>query len=406
MASFLATVADQLNLRWAWEKVRNEAQPGDIWFDEIELAAFELELEKNLESIGRELFRGSYIMTSLKPLPFPKDPDEEGNPRLRQTFQIATRDQVAWTAVVNVVGPYVDLQMPVWSYGHRLYRNIWIEKDSNGIKHRKIGHYRHSSGHLYLPFRQSWPIFRRHIYLAIRAMANLSLNNQMDEPDNEELSLQKELPKPHQCPFVMDDYWQNRRPSGKDLELYWCSIDLKKFYPSLKLDIIQKNIVKCLPFNWHSEAAGLLKSMLKFRLNRSGWIDNELGKLDLSTKHETFSHIPTGLYVAGFLSNAGLLEVDKAVQEHLNQYDIAHFRYVDDHIMLAYSFDDLLNWVNNVYAKLLSEKNTGTRINVEKIEPKELAGILDIRTKSQKKLMSSKTRPKRAVVLIHNSLLL
>ena len=170
MSKFFDDIADQLNLRWAWEKVRNEAQPGDIWFDEIELAAFELELERNLASIAQEFRKGDYEPSPLKPLPFPKHPDKEGNPRIRQMFQVAIRDQVAWVAVVNIVGPYVDVEMPVWSYGHRLYRTIWVEKDKDGLRRRKIGRYRHSSGRLYLPFQQSWPVFRRHIYLATRAM--------------------------------------------------------------------------------------------------------------------------------------------------------------------------------------------------------------------------------------------
>ncbi len=49
---FLEHVTEQLNMRWAWEKVRTAARPGDVWIDEIELAGFDLELERNLDSIA------------------------------------------------------------------------------------------------------------------------------------------------------------------------------------------------------------------------------------------------------------------------------------------------------------------------------------------------------------------
>src|SRR5207302_11026596 len=160
----------QLNLRWAWEKVRREATPGDIWFDEVELAGFEMELGKNLHSIAKDFTSGSYRLTKLRPLPFPKHDDKDGNSRVRQVFQVALRDQVAWTAIVNVIGPHVDKQMPSWSYGNRLYRTIWVDEDDKGLKHRKFGRYRHAAGRLYLPFGQSWPIFRRDVYLATCAM--------------------------------------------------------------------------------------------------------------------------------------------------------------------------------------------------------------------------------------------
>lgn len=402
MSKFLDDVTDQLNLRWAWEKVRNEAQPGDIWFDEIELAAFELELEKNLANIAQEFRKGDYTLFPLKPLPFPKHPDKEGKPQIRQTFQVAIRDQVAWAAVVNVVGPYVDIEIPVWSYGNRLYRSIWVEKDKDGVNRRKIGRYRHASGRLYLPFRQSWPVFRRHIYLATRAMTNSPENlPEMDQRDKEEQELQARLSKNQRCPFVDHNYWRSKRPSGNDQELYWCCIDLKDFYPSVKLGIIRKNIVDCLPPGWKSDANRLLDVMLRFRLDLSDWPDDaELRKIYLSLERKTFSHIPTGLYVAGFLANAGLLRVDKEVQKHLTEHNVAHFRYVDDHIVLAYSFDELIEWVD-LYTALLNKENTGTRINPEKIEPPELAEMLIKRnlTKSDKKMASYKKNAQEKCLL-------
>jgi hypothetical protein len=386
---FLKEVTDQLNLRWAWDKVRREATPGDIWFDEVELAGFELELERNLESIAAEFRKGRYHPKPLRPMPFPKHPDKSGNPRVRQVFQVAVRDQVAWTAVVNVVGPHVDSKMPPWSYGNRLYRSIWVEDDKDGVKRRKIGRYRHASGRLFLPFGQSWPVFRRHVYLATQAMTKEGNRPDMDERTSEELAVQKELSSDQRCQFVTSDYWQYRRPEKTEQELYWCSIDLEKFYPTLKLGVIRENIIEQLPLGWKTDSDRLLKSMLNFRLDLRPWTAGELEEMDLGSNQKTFSNIPTGLYVAGFLANAGLLKVDQEVSKLLLTRNVAHFRFVDDHILLAYSLDELTRWVED-YAKLLRSAGTGARINPEKVEPEALAVLFKkLKRGSKEKQLSS-----------------
>lgn len=388
MNAFLEAVSTQLNLRWAWEKVRREARPGDVWFDEVELAGFELELERNLHAIGTELRKGSYSMAPLRPLPFPKHPDKDGNPRVRQSFQVAVRDQVAWTAVVNVVGPDVDSRMPAWSYGNRLYRSIWVKEDEDGTKRRQIGNYRHASGRLFLPFTQSWPIFRRHVYLSTRAMTSAHDLPDLDERTEEELQLQHSLSKEQQgCPFVSQKYWEHTRPKVNDVPLYWCSIDLENFYPTLGLAGIRDNIVEALPPEWSDDAWRLLESMLRFPLDTSEWDSADLKKMNLLPNRKTFRHVPTGLYVAGFLANAALMKVDDAVVHRLNHRKIAHFRFVDDHIILAYNFDELVQWIDE-YVLLLHETATGARVNHEKIEPKALAKWFSVR-KQKKRIPSS-----------------
>jgi hypothetical protein len=391
VTTFIDHVTDQLNLRWAWEKVRREAAPGDVWLDEIELAGFELELEKNLQNLAVEFRKLRYRLQPLKPLPYPKDNDKKGNPRLRQMFQVSIRDQVAWTAMVNIIGPYVDSKMPAWSYGHRLYRSIWVEEEEDGKKRRKIGSYRHAAGHMYLPFGQSWPIFRRHVYLAIRAMAK-AINVQPeldDERAEEELDIQERLAPNQQCPFVRPEYWQNRTGIGGDDKLYWCSIDLAKFYPTLNLGVILKNIVQQLPYAWRGDAERLLESMFVFHLDLDEWLPQDLKKVDLNSTDKTFRHIPTGLFVAGFLANAGLLNVDREVENRLKDRNIAHFRFVDDHIVLAYSFEDLSSWVND-YIDILKNERTGARVNPSKIEPEEFATFIKRTKRAPKRTISPK----------------
>ncbi|MGA1826269.1 MAG: RNA-directed DNA polymerase [bacterium] len=396
MIPFLEQVKDQINLRWAWEKVKNAALYSDIWVNEIEFAGFELMLEKNLKDIADEISKGQYRLTQLRPLPFPKNPDKEGKPRVRQCFDIAIRDQVAWTALVNIAGPYVDRKMPVWSYGNRLYRSIWAEKDKHGKKKRNIGHYRHASGRYYLRFGQSWPIFRRHIYLSTRAMSNQKKLTNENERDQEEQEFQESLSMDYRCPFLFRDYWETSRPPGKIKELFWCSLDFKKFYPSIKLDIVLDNIIHYLPDEWKKEATKLLKSMLKFRLNLDEWKNEELLVMGIkpgAKSFNPFNHIPTGLYVAGFLANAGLMKIDLQVSKELQTKKIAHFRYVDDHIILAYHFDDLLKWVDK-YCSLIKEAKIGVNINYDKVEPKDFSTYLAAR---QKNLKTEQTIRQKAI---------
>ena len=376
--TFLQEVADQLNLRWAWEKVRREATPGDIWFDEIELAAFDLELEQNLQSIAAEFATGTYKVAPLRPLPFPKHPSADGKPRIRQAFNLKIRDQVAWTAVVNVVGPHVDNEMPPWSYGNRLYRPIWIDEESDGRRRRKTGQYRHSSGQLFLSFGQSWPVFRRHVYLATRAMTAHKELPELDERTEEEAELQKSDSDHQWCQFVQKDYWQHRRPKNDNVNLYWCGIDLEKFYPSVNIDVARANIVASLPNYWAREADTLLDSLFVFPLDLHGWDRDQLRRMDITDidiDSKQFRHIPTGLYTAGFLANAALLKVDLQIRDRLKEHPISHFRFVDDHIILAYSLDELRAWVLT-YAQLLKDAGTGALINPSKTEPKELGQFL------------------------------
>ncbi len=155
MNRFLDQVCDQINLQWAWEKVKRASVPGDIWIDEADLARFEVHLASELESISEDLLRGRYRIAPIRPMAFPKNPDADGNARVRQYFNFSIRDQVVWVAVVNILGPLVDAQMPHWSYGNRLFRSAWIEEGEDGIKRRKIGPYRLSSGRIYRPSQQA-----------------------------------------------------------------------------------------------------------------------------------------------------------------------------------------------------------------------------------------------------------
>src|SRR5689334_20198569 len=101
MNSLIQEITDHKNLYWAWEKTKWCYKPGDIWFNEIEVAAFEANLSNELASIRRDILDDNYKISEIQPVPFPKGKNSKG-PRTRQTFWISVRDQVTWIAVVNI----------------------------------------------------------------------------------------------------------------------------------------------------------------------------------------------------------------------------------------------------------------------------------------------------------------
>lgn len=376
MRSFLSQVCDQLNMRWAWEKVKRASVPGDIWIDEAEIAAFEVHLGRELQRLADDLRSRKFRMSPIRPMAFPKNPDGEGNPRVRQYFHFTVRDQVAWVAVVNVLGRFVDERMPVWSYGNRLFRSAWIEEDDLGKKLRKIGPYRHSSGRIYRPFQQAWPLFRRHVALAVSAAAHGHERvDNLDGDEREELDLQRRMHKADRCPFVLADYWTCLPTDTNKSDIYWASVDLEKFYPSIPLTACVDAISQSVPAELRFEVQQLLKTLTQLSLDLEGWTDTELKHIELDESRKTFRRIPTGLMVSGFLANAALLKVDQEVQKSLPFGRVAHFRYVDDHVILAKTFEELVSWIDH-YKSVIESLGSGASINPAKTEPKALGALL------------------------------
>ena len=102
------------NLNYAWLKAKNLYRSADGYVDAGELAAFELDLEQRLLEIRRQFERGTFRLKKLRPLPRPKKLTEE-IPVDRQYYHVAVEDQVAWIALVNALGPDLDMMMEPWS---------------------------------------------------------------------------------------------------------------------------------------------------------------------------------------------------------------------------------------------------------------------------------------------------
>jgi len=372
--SFLEQLTLPENLYWAWLKVRNAFRNGDSWFDELELAKFEANLEAELISIKKAFLSKNYKMNPIEPLPLPKKPEENGIPLIRQAYWFSIRDQVAWMALINIIGPLLDYKMPKWSYGNRLYRPAWIDDKTGRLK---IGRYRHSSGNIYRKWRQSWPLFRRHIYFTVRFMSGITGLNDLSQTDKDHLQLELDLSEERRLPYLKNNYWDPKIKSP-----HWASIDFKQFYPNVNTNILINNLRTYLddfPERDFSVILNLFKQLLVFKIDFAGWSTEELFQYYNGKQHEKIaSGIPVGLLVAGFLSNLAMLNIDTKVNGYIyNQLkgQVAHFRFVDDHILLASSFENLMEWLS-IYKSIIKSETDKIVINPKKTQPQELQKYL------------------------------
>lgn len=357
---------------WAWRKVRRAYQAADSLYDQAALAAFELDLEAQLDSIRADFAVGRWLNQPLRLVPQPKNPDKKGAPRMRQFFEVAVRDQVAWAAIATVFGPELDRKMPAWSYGNRLYRAAWYDQEPETGKASRlnIGPYRHASGHLYRRFKHSWPLYRRHISLTARRMVNDRIDPELlDEGDRRALDQADGLP------YLDPQHWV--RTSLKGDRLYAASFDLMKFYPSIRIDAILRGFKEHVEGLTEEPAmAGLLTQMLAFKVDDTGVSANMRAAISPPVEAGDFGAIPTGLFVGGLLANVAMLSIDlEADRLLLANRDIAHFRFVDDHEVLAYDFDALQQWIRD-YIALLDTSGIGVKVEPDKYHPIELKWLI------------------------------
>jgi hypothetical protein len=260
--------------------------------------------------------------------------------------------------------PHLDDMMPPWSYGNRLYRSVWYDDEETRAK-LHVGQYRNSSGQIYRSFRHSWPRYRRHVHLTIRRMSGIDGADEIGSAEASILEAEEhDLAERLRLPYLIKGYWQN--PSE---EPCWVSLDLERFYPNVNLDVIRQQFRRA--FQDVPELVGsLLDDLLRFRVDLSGFTDKDLDEIQLPRREKTFSHIPTGLIAAGFLANVALLDVDRTVAEITRENQVAVFRYVDDHIILAPDFERLDKWVRH-YKVVLEQSEVGVSFNPTKFEPSE-----------------------------------
>ena len=73
MDSYIEQVATLENLMLAWRKLVRAFRHGDVWFDELIISAFKMNLVHNLQMISEQLLEGSYQMKENRGLALTSD---------------------------------------------------------------------------------------------------------------------------------------------------------------------------------------------------------------------------------------------------------------------------------------------------------------------------------------------
>jgi hypothetical protein len=293
--------------------------------------------------------------------------EADGQIAIRQAFWVSVRDQVSWLAYVNVVGPDLDYEMPAWSYGNRLYRSLVVQDSGpEGKLHILPGPYRNTRGLIYRKFQHSWPLYRRHVLLTLRQMARYKVA--LGEVEQSILEREEDLQPNWRLPYLRSAYWRTEVQ-----RVHWGSFDVEKFYPSLPLDLV-KGIVFARSYAARSIGWELLERLAAFSVDVRGWELADLAQMQINSSDGGCRFIPTGLSVAGFLANVAMLPVDDWAKGQVRRRQIAHFRYVDDHIVLAGQFSGLESWIKDYGDKL--QELTGCKLKKEKTEPEVLRKYL------------------------------
>jgi len=361
----------------AWRKLERAFNHGDVWFDELVISAFKMNLVDNLREISNKLKDGSYQMKTIQPIPFPKGgKDNDDNFKVRQSFFIDFRDQLVWVAVCNVIGRTFDVMMPAWSYGNRQYVSMWKEVD-NGEQFWVIGNHRNTTRHIYRKWTQSWPLMRKRITASLKKMARLGIDD-FDDTDNQ-VSNDEEHLNDNQRFFklnYLDKEYFPKIEEGKSIDvLYWAGIDLTQFYQKVNINKVRLKIESVLKTKqeYDETFAKLLKTITHFEIDYSDYqydgADDDLKAMQL-VKGVPFEGLPTGLIVAGILANIFMLDIDEQVSLRLEtERDIIHFRYVDDHVIISTSEEKLFEWLA-WYQQILAKE--GLELNVSKLAPESL----------------------------------
>ena len=373
------------NLVWAWRKAAFLYRRIDGLQSQELVAEFDLDLEKNLDDIARQISAGRYELEPMRLLPQPKAGDGD-RVRARQSFQLSVRDQVTWIALINAIGPTLDRKMQPWSYGHRLHRSAWVPDAEENDRRTRIGPYRHSGAQLFRRFRQSWPLYRRHIALTARSLAPGGIDQEnLDEGERRVLATQFDEKSPDRLAYLESGYFGKTNGSA-----YYVGLDLKTFYPS----ICSEDLTSA--FRKHSSEVDsdprlilAIQQLLDFKVDVRGVSRKLRRSVEPLTKNGPFRALPTGLMVAGFLSNVAMLSIDDIVASEVRKRRIAHFRFVDDHTCVGPDFDSLLSWIDR-YKTILGNELSGVRLNEDKFQPKSLSFLLSAKSRGGNKIASKR----------------
>ncbi|WP_137045862.1 RNA-directed DNA polymerase [Pseudolabrys sp. FHR47] len=196
---------------------------------------------------------------------------------------------------------------------------------------------------------------------------------ELDEGERRALKAERSPLNRSKLPYLNPGYFGAIRQGPGDV--YYGSLDLQKFYPSISVGTVLQQFIKYSDeVRSDTRIAQLVERMLNFSVSTHG-LSPKMRVCEPRTPSGRFNGVPTGLMVAGFLSNVAMLSVDKQVNQEIPYKGIAHFRFVDDHTFLAPDFDVLLDWMAR-YNVILRNHLDGVYVNDEKYQPEELKALL------------------------------
>lgn len=377
-ASTVQNIASLENLYMAWNRIEKSITYSDVWYDEYEFSRFKFNLGENIKNINEALMKGTYTLDKIRPIPFPKGgKNDDGSLKVRQAFTISMKDQLVWVAVCNILGPHIEDKMPGWSTGNRLFVPMWKDNDETSPTFGtwQCGSFMNSYPFIYRKWNQGWPRYRKVLTASIKKMAigkskSEKDNEILDDVDETEITDNSTLPTWLQTQYLTDGYFK-----GKSFKhsLFWGSIDLKTFYPTIHTEELAQCLIKYGSVA-NEDTRLLINNLLKFEVDIEGFSDQEL--TDLAIKDADSIGLPTGLIVGGWLANVYLLPIDEQVSKALKEkHSIIHFRYVDDHTFVAHDFKTLIDWMHWYY-KLLCDRKL--EINLGKLQPTLPKPLMDI----------------------------
>ncbi len=360
----------------AFKKVKAQFELNNAWVNAVELSTYEGNLTNNLNRLITQIKNQTYTPKPLQVLPYPKK-SKDGKNRLRQYFRCSIDDQIIWTAIAIVVGPSVEERMPVWSYGNRLFKPIWYE-NIDGKKKVKKGSLNNTSEHIYRKWTQSWPFYRRHITMTVRILGeNQNFKPEMLEDEKEAEIYSQEKDDGFEFYYLDKTFWNK----GETKKIFWAGLDFKAFFPTIPPSAVISNFHYALS-DFTGELRGdaklifsLIEKMFTYPLDTTGW-SSEKDLLDEDVCNlkslDTFSGIPTGLLAAGFLANVAMIDIDRKIDEYIRaKKSVAVFKYVDDHVVLSKSNEDLFEFLN-FYDTLMKESKIGVSFQTDKLLPKDI----------------------------------
>lgn len=359
---------------FGWKKTVRYLQTDQAFYDSVEVEMFNRNLYKNLRELQCSFRKGEYETDPTLTYLLPKSMNDFKR-RARPMVQFSFRDQVAWATVMLVLGEWFDSSeeiakriplhqenlrqnyrwMVPWSFNNRIKRMHQVD-DRDGSLKRLLVHYNHKD--IYESFQ--W------------GLRNL-----------------REARKTH---------FENIRTKHGDV--YYGELDIKEFYPTLKMSFVVKSIRSrfeqlqvCAPnMKIYSEQwMHLLNKLCQFKINFKetlelpGMNDREsISQLKESIDigdQESLSEflketLPIGLIASGFLANCALTHYfDRPLDTYIstllnknNKDQLYILRYTDDITIISNRSNFIIGAMDEAVRTL---KTLGLRISQGKTKPLE-----------------------------------